>query len=581
MSKDTEYIATLIEFTVSEDNERVDLEACLEIADRANATKPECNEAIKSIAKCLGKSNMKIVLNTLQLLETMCKNCNQRFLYELNNKKLIDAMLKILQRRRDKAKYGTKITKSSNQLKADAEDRTLYLLQLWADTFMMHQSEFRNIHDAYRNLRKDSVMFPERDPNQKFMINFQGQVSPVFLAMEGNVAPPSNNQGGPISDSRKSTTTQYKPKPTEYKHEYANNVQNTLYDENDEDYDYSAYDGIQITSEEVRILEESMGILKEIERNATKPADMKGDIAKEILSDLVHVHKRLKRFITSEKFASPAHKNEAIRLNQVLSSCLSSYKTKYYKLKEEVRQIRTEPAEDFKQRYRRGEDEEGTKTKNVQRLATEYDEGSYTERIRPSDLGGSGKKTADLKKATFTGNNKLAPPTGWKAPTQDLAPNPDLIDLLNTRDAAPSKPVQKQTPKKVEETKEDPNKRVATTPDLLTDLLDLNFGSPQPQNNANGGAVKNTPVKSNQVVHTDMGPSSKNDLWDFNFGSTPKKPNVLSPSGKGVVQVQFMSSTPKKPVAQPTQTITEPNVPVKNLLDDDDDFFSDMANRNK
>ena len=44
MSKDTEYIATLIEFTVSEDNERVDLEACLEIADRANATKPECLE---------------------------------------------------------------------------------------------------------------------------------------------------------------------------------------------------------------------------------------------------------------------------------------------------------------------------------------------------------------------------------------------------------------------------------------------------------------------------------------------------------------------------------------------------------
>ncbi len=72
-----------------------------------------------------------------------------------------------------------------------------------------------------------------------------------------------------------------------------------------------------------------MGILKEIERNATKPADMKGnwedigkeyltenkgDIAKEILSDLVHVHKRLKRFITSEKFASPAHKNVRIEL---------------------------------------------------------------------------------------------------------------------------------------------------------------------------------------------------------------------------------------------------------------------------
>jgi hypothetical protein len=584
MSKDTEYIATLIEFTVSEDNERVDLEACLEIADRANATKPECNEAIKSIAKCLGKSNMKIVLNTLQLLETMCKNCNQRFLYELNNKKLIDSMLKLLQRRRDKAKYGTKITKSSNQLKADAEDKALYLLQLWADTFMMHQAEFRNIHDAYRNLRKDSIMFPERDPNQKFMINFQGQVSPVFLAMEGNVTVPSNNQGGPIADSRRSTTTnQYKPKPTEYKHE----VQNTLYDENDEDYDYSAYDGIQITGEEVRILEESMGILKEIERNATKPADMKGDIAKEILSDLVHVHKRLKRFITSEKFASPAHKNEAIRLNQVLSACLSSYKTKYYKLKDDQRKIRTEPDEGFRGgRYRADTEDNEPAPKNAQRLATEYDESAYAERIRPSDL--TRDKKGEVKKATFTGNNKLAPPSGWKAPTQDLAPNPDLIDLLNTRDSAPvNKPsTTTQKPKKVEESKEDPNKRAITSPDLLNDLLDLNFGGPQqPQNNPNGAKVSSK--VHNQPLNTDIGSTSKNDFFDFgNFGSpTPKKPNVLSP-GKGIVQPQFMSSTPKKPVVQPQfttspPTFTEPNAPVKNLLDDDDDFFNDLASRKK
>ena len=82
------------------------------------------------------------------------------------------------------------------------------------------------------------------------MINFQGQVSPVFLAMENNVTVPSNNQGGPMSDLKKSTN-HYKPKPTEYKHEYTSKVQNTLYDENDEDYDYSAYDGIQITAEEV------------------------------------------------------------------------------------------------------------------------------------------------------------------------------------------------------------------------------------------------------------------------------------------------------------------------------------------
>lgn len=72
----------------------------------------------------------------------------------------------------------------------------------------------------------------------------------------------------------------------------------------------------------MKILEESIGILKEIERTATTSADMKGniyfhyseysglgEIAKEILGDLVHVHKRLKRFLKTEKFASASQKN--------------------------------------------------------------------------------------------------------------------------------------------------------------------------------------------------------------------------------------------------------------------------------
>jgi len=199
MSKDTDYIASLVEYTVAEDNERVDLEACLEVADRANSNKAECLEVIRSLTKCLGKSNPKVIVNTLQLLETLCKNCNMRFLYELNNKKLVDALLKVLTRRRDRAKYGTKASKTSNPLKIEGEDKVLFLIQLWADTFMMHQTEFRNIHDAYRNLRKDGVQFPERDPNQKMIINFQGQASPVFLAMESNFIVPSNNQGGPVT----------------------------------------------------------------------------------------------------------------------------------------------------------------------------------------------------------------------------------------------------------------------------------------------------------------------------------------------------------------------------------------------
>ena len=85
-------------------------------------------------------------------------------------------------------------------------------------------------------------------------MNFQGQVSPVFLAMEGNYIVPSNNQGGPIQDPNKKPQQSFKPKPVEYKHEYASSstVQNTLYDENDDESEYNPVDGIQITREEVK-----------------------------------------------------------------------------------------------------------------------------------------------------------------------------------------------------------------------------------------------------------------------------------------------------------------------------------------
>jgi len=41
MAQSTTQMANLINYTVSEDHERPDLEACLEISDRVNSTKPE------------------------------------------------------------------------------------------------------------------------------------------------------------------------------------------------------------------------------------------------------------------------------------------------------------------------------------------------------------------------------------------------------------------------------------------------------------------------------------------------------------------------------------------------------------
>eukprot|EP00361_Fabrea_salina_P005247 CAMPEP_0202435656 /NCGR_PEP_ID=MMETSP1345-20130828/20878_1 /ASSEMBLY_ACC=CAM_ASM_000843 /TAXON_ID=342563 /ORGANISM="Fabrea Fabrea salina" /LENGTH=449 /DNA_ID=CAMNT_0049048747 /DNA_START=315 /DNA_END=1661 /DNA_ORIENTATION=- len=69
----------------------------------------------------------------------------------------------------------------------EIENRVLALVQLWADTFMMHEDKYPCFMRTYRELRKESLPFPKRDPNERFMIKFEGEPSPAFelAEMEG------------------------------------------------------------------------------------------------------------------------------------------------------------------------------------------------------------------------------------------------------------------------------------------------------------------------------------------------------------------------------------------------------------
>jgi len=51
---------------------------------------------------------------------------------------------------------------------------------------MMHESEFKEIIGSYKILRKEGVIFPQRDPNEAFMIKFTGTTSPIFQTVEQN-----------------------------------------------------------------------------------------------------------------------------------------------------------------------------------------------------------------------------------------------------------------------------------------------------------------------------------------------------------------------------------------------------------
>jgi len=538
-----------------------------------------------------------------------------RFLYELNNKKLVDALMKVLTSRRERTKK-PKSSKPVDKLKIQVEDKILYLIQLWADTFMMHQEEFKNIHEAYRTLRKEGVKFPDRDPNEKFMMNFQGTISPIFLAMDENYIVPSNNQGGPVPEPKRDVPQVSSTiKEPEYHHEVIASSRppaqlNTLYNE-DEEYDYSVYDGVEITKDEMKIVEESISILKEIEANAVKPGDMKSEIANEILGDLVHVNKRVRRIILTDKFSSTVQRSDAMKLNDMINDCLTSYRSRYNLIKNNYNKgIKTEPL--VKQPEPQPQTEVGgfLDEEDHARANKFKQEGQQLNILKTEE-------SADGKKSSFTSVRKLAPPKGWKAPPQ--ATNIDLLDLLDAE-------IPQMTPiaESKEETKQDTpqshNSNV-TPKNYMDDLLSLDIGGNSHQNhnqsnktgninagfnfgnngqqqantNANFDFMGGWPAQNNpqQFVSAPGGfqnfnnlnqqplpnPNNFASMPDF-FGSNSNQVNNNN-NNQNVIDFNFGQNQkaqpePLSPGNQPQSAENKAAAPL-----DDDDFFSDMANRNK
>lgn len=50
---------------------------------------------------------------------------------------------------------------------------------------MLYEKEYKEIIMVYKELRKEGVVFPLRDPQSQFFINFNGKKSPIFESIEG------------------------------------------------------------------------------------------------------------------------------------------------------------------------------------------------------------------------------------------------------------------------------------------------------------------------------------------------------------------------------------------------------------
>ena len=92
--------------------------------------------------------------------------------------------LKLLERKRGKGLKHKFYTKDVKKRWDRIEEVLLYLIQLWADTFMMMEDEYPGFQVVYRQLRKENIKFPMRDPNVRMLMSNLVNDSPMFDHVE-------------------------------------------------------------------------------------------------------------------------------------------------------------------------------------------------------------------------------------------------------------------------------------------------------------------------------------------------------------------------------------------------------------
>ena len=141
-----------------------------------------------SIYYNLKSNNSQRRLKTIYFLEILIKNCEISFHENLFTHHFCRTLLKILAKRRKKRFliFNSLITSKKNR-QNEIENRLLFFIQLWFDTFMIYYKNFKNIIDVYHKLRKEGVIFPLRNSRHQNFIKFKGQKSPIFESIENGL----------------------------------------------------------------------------------------------------------------------------------------------------------------------------------------------------------------------------------------------------------------------------------------------------------------------------------------------------------------------------------------------------------
>jgi hypothetical protein len=121
-----------------------------------------------------------------KLLESLSKNSSLLFHIMNSRKALTPPYLQAVHRSvPGKRSLKNKLEQKSVKSRWEKSDQLLLsLIQLWADTFMMQEDKFPGYMVVFRQLSKDGVKFPARDPNMRMFMEQFVKDSPMYDYVE-------------------------------------------------------------------------------------------------------------------------------------------------------------------------------------------------------------------------------------------------------------------------------------------------------------------------------------------------------------------------------------------------------------
>ena len=146
--EDQATIGQLIDYVTSEDIETPDINAQIEIASRMVDKTKDLVVGLREIDNLMRKGKIKRKYFALLLIEICSKNGDIKLHEQVTKKKFLESFMTLLKQKRGKKGILARKEKGLNKYyKEKAELKALYLIQLWADTFMMYQDRFSGVHE--------------------------------------------------------------------------------------------------------------------------------------------------------------------------------------------------------------------------------------------------------------------------------------------------------------------------------------------------------------------------------------------------------------------------------------------------